>query len=127
MTPTALPPYRLTALHSLHDHHASRSLPPAVGCKRPLTTAPLKTPVSLDQAPSEGLPRRLGFWATTAIVVGTIIGSGIFRVPATVASEVGSPTAIALVWVLGGVISLCGALALAELAAAYPASGGVFV
>jgi basic amino acid/polyamine antiporter, APA family len=92
-----------------------------------LTTAPLKTPVSLDQAPSEGLPRRLGFWATTAIVVGTIIGSGIFRVPATVASEVGSPSAIMLVWVLGGVISLCGALALAELAAAYPASGGVFV
>jgi APA family basic amino acid/polyamine antiporter len=76
---------------------------------------------------SDQLPRRLGFWATTAVVVGTIIGSGIFRVPATVAAEVGSPAAIMLVWVLGGVISLSGALALAELAAALPQLGGVFV
>src|SRR5688572_22884752 len=73
------------------------------------------------------LPRRLGFWATTAIVVGTIIGSGIFRVPASVAGEVGSVGGVALVWILGGVITLCGALATAELAAAYPRAGGVFV
>lgn len=73
------------------------------------------------------LPRRLGFWATTAMVVGTIIGSGIFRVPASVAGEVGSVAGIAVVWVLGGVITLCGALATAELAAAYPRAGGVFV
>ena len=92
-----------------------------------MTAARPETPLSPDSVPGNGLPRRLGYWATSAIVVGTIIGSGIFRVPATVASEVGSPAAIALVWVLGGVISLCGALALAELAAAYPASGGVFV
>jgi APA family basic amino acid/polyamine antiporter len=81
--------------------------------------------VSLEA--SDQLPRRLGLWATTAVVVGTIIGSGIFRVPASVAAEVGSSTAIVLVWVLGGVISLCGALSLAELAAALPQSGGVFV
>ena len=81
--------------------------------------------VSLEA--SDQLPRRLGLWATTAVVVGTIIGSGIFRVPASVAAQVGSSTAIVLVWVLGGVISLCGALALAELAAALPQSGGVFV
>jgi APA family basic amino acid/polyamine antiporter len=90
-------------------------------------TATLLDTTRPEPPPSDGLPRRLGFWATTAIVVGTIIGSGIFRVPASVASEVGSPTAIALVWILGGIISLCGALALAELAAALPASGGVFV
>ena len=83
------------------------------------------TPAPLEA--QAGLPRRLGFWATTALVIGTIIGSGIFRVPASVAAEVGSPAAIALVWILGGVISLCGALALAELAAALPKSGGVFV
>src|SRR4051812_15195118 len=76
---------------------------------------------------SDQLPRRLGLWATTGVIVGTIIGSGIFRVRATVAAEVGSPTAIMLVWVLGGVISLSGALALAELPAALPQSGGVFV
>ena len=84
-------------------------------------------PAAPGLAPGDGLPRRLGFWATTAIVVGTMIGSGIFRVPASLASEVGSPGAIALVWILGGLISLCGALALAELAAALPASGGIFV
>lgn len=62
-----------------------------------------------------------------AIVVGTVIGSGIFRVPGAVAAEVGSVTGVAAVWILGGVISLCGALSLAELAAAFPRSGGVFV
>src|SRR4051812_1663532 len=73
------------------------------------------------------LPRRLGFWAPTAVVGGTIIGSGIFRVPTTVAAEVRSPVVIMLVWDLGGVISPSGALALAELGAALPQSGGVFV
>jgi amino acid transporter len=76
---------------------------------------------------ADALPRRLGLLATTALVVGTIIGSGIFRVPAGVASEVGSSRAMIAVWVLGAVISLCGALSLAELAAAFPHSGGVFV
>jgi amino acid transporter len=60
-------------------------------------------------------------------MVGTIIGSGIFRVPAVVATDVHSVAAVSLVWVLGGVIALCGALSLAELAAAFPQSGGVFV
>lgn len=76
---------------------------------------------------ADALPRRLGFWATTALVVGTIIGSGIFRVPGAVASSAGSVGAVATVWILGGLITLCGALATAELAAAYPRSGGVFV
>lgn len=60
-------------------------------------------------------------------MVGTVIGSGIFRVPAAVAGEVGSTSAVMVVWVLGGVISLCGAFSLAELAAAFPRSGGVYV
>ena len=74
-----------------------------------------------------GLPRRLGFWTAIAVVIGNVIGSGIFRVPAAVATEVGSVPGIMLVWVLGGVITLCGALSLAELAAAMPKAGGVFV
>ena len=73
------------------------------------------------------LPRRLGLLATTAIVVGTIIGSGIFRVPAVVAGTVGVPAGVAAVWIIGGLITLCGGLSLAELAAAYPRTGGVFV
>ena len=75
----------------------------------------------------DALPRRLGLLATTAIVIGTIIGSGIFRVPATVAGAVGVPAGVAVVWIVGGLITLCGALSLAELAAAYPRTGGVFV
>ena len=73
------------------------------------------------------LPRRLSFWETTLIVIGVTVGSGIFRVPASVADTVGSPLGVAAVWVAGGIISLCGALALAELAAAFPEPAGVFV
>jgi APA family basic amino acid/polyamine antiporter len=76
---------------------------------------------------ADGLPRRLGVWSAAAAAVGLTIGSGIFRVPATVAAETGSVGAIALVWVLGGVITLCGALTIAELAAAFPRAGGIYV
>lgn len=76
---------------------------------------------------ADPLPRRLGFWATTALVIGTIIGSGIFRVPAAVAGDAGSLGGVAAVWLLGGLITLCGALATAELAAAFPESGGIVV
>jgi basic amino acid/polyamine antiporter, APA family len=75
----------------------------------------------------DGLPRQLGVWSAAAAAVGLTIGSGIFRVPATVAAESGSVGAIALVWVLGGVITLCGALTVAELAAAFPRAGGIYV
>lgn len=75
----------------------------------------------------DSLPRRLGFWTAIAVVIGDVIGSGIFRVPSAVATEVGSVPGIMLVWVLGGIITLCGALSLAELAAAMPKAGGVFV
>jgi basic amino acid/polyamine antiporter, APA family len=78
-------------------------------------------------APVDALPRRLGFWATTALVAGLIIGSGIFRVSGGVANDVGSVGGVAIVWILGGIITLCGVLSIAELAAAFPASGGLFV
>ena len=81
-----------------------------------------------DHSPSaDRLPQRLGFWTAVAIVAGNVIGSGIFRVPSTVATEAGSIVGIALVWIAGGAIALCGALALAELAAAFPRAGGVYV
>jgi APA family basic amino acid/polyamine antiporter len=60
-------------------------------------------------------------------VVGTIIGSGIFLVPHNVALHVGSPGALLSVWVVGGVLSLAGALSLAELGAATPEAGGIYV
>ncbi len=77
-------------------------------------------------APRE-LPRKLGLVTGMAVVVGVIIGSGIFRVPSPIAAEVGSLTGIALVWILGGIVALFGALSIAELATMYPAAGGPYV
>ncbi len=74
----------------------------------------------------ERLPRHLGLWSAIAVLVGSTIGSGIFRVPAGVAATLGQPGPVVLVWVLGGAVALFGALTYAELAAALPRSGGVF-
>ncbi|MBI3403170.1 MAG: amino acid permease [Acidobacteria bacterium] len=76
--------------------------------------------------PSERLPRTLGLWSSVALVVGITIGSGIFRSPAGIAQKVPNPVAMLLLWVAGGAITLCGALSLAELAAALPETGGLY-
>ena len=81
--------------------------------------------MSRDQH-GEVLPRSIGLVGAIAVLVGTTIGSGIFRVPATVAERVGEPGYFMMAWVLGGVLALFGALTLAELAAMFPRSGGVF-
>ena len=73
------------------------------------------------------LPRKLGAWTGAAVVVGVIIGSGIYKVPAPIAAGTGSLTGVALVWILGGLISLFGALSIAELAAMFPDAGGPYV
>jgi len=74
----------------------------------------------------ERLPRRIGLFNATAVLVGVTIGSGIFRVPATVAAQLGHTGPVIVCWILGGVIALCGALTIAELAGALPRSGGIF-
>jgi basic amino acid/polyamine antiporter, APA family len=76
---------------------------------------------------SAELPRRLGFLDALSIVVGIIIGAGIFLVPNLVAQELQSPARILAVWVFAGVISFFGALACAELGTAFPATGGQYV
>ncbi|PYO60461.1 MAG: amino acid transporter [Gemmatimonadetes bacterium] len=73
------------------------------------------------------LPRRLGLWSAVAVLVGSTIGGGIFRTPAIIAARVPSPWPMLGVWVLGGLLALCGALTYAELGALFPRSGGVFV
>src|SRR5256884_7499824 len=73
------------------------------------------------------LPRRLGFWSAVAVLVGSTIGGGIFRTPAVVAGRVPEPVLMLVVWVLGGLLALCGALTYAGLAAMFPRSGGVYV
>ena len=72
------------------------------------------------------LKRVLGPWAAASIVVGTMIGSGIFLVPRTMINNVGTAKLVAAVWIVGGLLSLAGALSYAELAAALPEAGGEY-
>lgn len=73
-----------------------------------------------------GLARRLGLFDATMIVMGGIIGAGIFVNPAEVARHSGSPALIVGAWLLGGVVALAGALVYAELAARRPEVGGQY-
>ena len=82
---------------------------------------------SANAAQPATLPRQLGVISTTSVLVGVVIGSGIFRVPAQVAAQVGTVGGTALIWILGAGITLAGALVLAELCSAYPQAGGTYV
>jgi APA family basic amino acid/polyamine antiporter len=73
------------------------------------------------------LPRVLGASQATAIVVGTIIGSGIFLVPREMMQDVGSSALVYLAWIVGGLLSLFGAMTYAELGAMLPYAGGEYV
>jgi APA family basic amino acid/polyamine antiporter len=73
------------------------------------------------------LPRRLGVWSAAAVLVGSTIGSGIFRVPGAVAGRVGTVGAVTMLWALGALVALVGALTIAELAGLFPRSGGIYV
>ena len=75
----------------------------------------------------QNLPRVLGPFSIIAIVIGTMIGSGIFIVPSSMAADLKSPLLMLAVWVVGGVLSFFGALALSELGAAYPQAGGMYI
>jgi len=75
----------------------------------------------------QGLKRDVGIGVAATVTIGLIIGSGIFRVPATVAAQLGSVSAILVVWVVGGLVTLCLAICLAELATAFPSAGGLYV
>src|SRR5882762_1749732 len=72
------------------------------------------------------LKRELGLFDAVMINAGTMIASAIFLVPATVAAAVQGTAVMTLVWVIGGIVSLLGALSVAELAAAYPEAGGQY-
>ena len=74
-----------------------------------------------------GLLRVLGFGDVVGIVVGSVVGSGIFIVPAAIALEVHAPLLIMVVWVVGGALSLAGAFCFAELGGMFPQAGGMYV
>lgn len=73
-----------------------------------------------------GLRRQLGLPEATAVVIGGIIGSGIFMTPGMVARQVGTPGLALLVWIGAGALAFCGALSYAELGAAIPRTGGTY-
>lgn len=73
------------------------------------------------------LQKRIGFWAATAIITGSVIGSGVFMKPASMAAVLGSPVWLTLAWVLAGLFSLFGALIFAEAGAMMPQNGGLYV
>jgi APA family basic amino acid/polyamine antiporter len=78
-----------------------------------------------EKAPE--LLRELNVWHATAIVVGTVIGSGIFLVPAEMMQGAGSAKLVYLAWIVGGLLSFFGALTYAELGALRPFAGGEYV
>ena len=85
-------------------------------------TPPITTP-----NPGSGLVPALGLFSTVMLVVGGVIGSGIFRKPGVMAAQLGSPEVLLFVWVLAGVITLFGALTNAEVAGLIPETGGQYV
>ena len=84
----------------------------------------------IDENPKfmkKGFLRELNLFDASLLVVGCIIGAGIFRTPASIAVYLHSPFLVLLVWVIGGLLSLCGALCYAELSASFPKTGGDYV
>ncbi len=76
---------------------------------------------------NQKLEPTLGLWTSVSLVIGGIIGSGIFMKPSTMAAQLGSPELLIAVWIVAGVITLFGALTNAEVAAMMPETGGQFI
>jgi APA family basic amino acid/polyamine antiporter len=73
------------------------------------------------------LARKIGLLPATSIIIGSIIGSGVFMKPSSMATELGSPIWLTLVWIIAGIFSLFGGLIYAELGAMLPKTGGIYV
>src|SRR5258705_3892535 len=91
--------------------------------ERPMTNAPVATATTLDTE----FKRGLGLYDSTMVVVGSMIGSGIFIVSADMSRKIGSPGWLLVAWLLTGVLTVCAALAYGELAAMMPRAGGQYV
>jgi APA family basic amino acid/polyamine antiporter len=87
----------------------------------------MASPASQNSQGRPDLVRELNVWHATAIVAGTIIGSGIFLVPKEMMQAVGTAKLVYLVWIVGGLLSFAGALTYAELGAIKPWAGGEYV
>ena len=92
-----------------------------------MATPPAKPDSGKPTETSTGLVRALGPVIATAVVVGNVIGSGIFLKPGNIASASGNFSVIISVWIFGGLLCVLGGLCFAELAAMYPRVGGMYV
>lgn len=78
--------------------------------------------------PQQGsLQRSIGLWSAMSVVIGSAIGSGIFRSPAGIADRLPGPLPMLSAWIAGGLFAICGALTIAEVASALPRTGGIYV
>ncbi len=87
----------------------------------------IKTDAQTPASTAPELRRVLGLFSIIGIVVGAMIGSGIFINPANIAKTVGTAKLMLAVWIVGGILSFFGALAIAELAAIYSQAGGIYI
>lgn len=83
--------------------------------------------VSAANAAAHELKRTLGFWDSVAIVIGSVVGTGIFRTPAEICTYLSDPGWVLFAWALGGVIAFLGTLCYSELSASFPETGGTYV
>ena len=81
----------------------------------------------MPNQPANAYARRLNTWDAAMIVIGGVIGAGIFLTPATVARNTSSGTEVLILWALGGLLTLAGVLCYAELGARRPQAGGIYV
>jgi amino acid transporter len=91
------------------------------------TEATMTDKIPMSAAMPSKLLRALGPWMATAVVAGTVIGSGVFKKPQVVSQELPFSGLAALVWILGGVLAFLGGLSLAEVAVLFPKAGGNYV
>src|SRR5438874_9588709 len=92
----------------------------------PENLATVKSPTALSQADQE-FSRGLGLFDSTMLVVGVMIGSGIFIVSSEMAREIGSPGWLLVAWAIAGALTIAGALSYGELSAMMPHAGGMYV
>ena len=83
--------------------------------------------MAIESRPADGFLRKLGLADTVFLVIGAVVGSGIYMTPGLIAEGLPSPGLLIIVWLAGGLVTLCGALSFAELGAMFPEAGGQYI
>ncbi len=83
--------------------------------------------LEVTKCPAPGEVRRFGYWVGHFVVVGSMIGAGILTTSGYILRDTGNPAALLALWLVGGIVAICAAVTIAELATALPRSGGDYV